>query len=93
MNDREISLKFKEFVEILNAIDEILLGDNSVNKHRRSWNDTKNLSKPINSVDTTSVSDKYNKTSTTRELMMWAVLSLREDKLEQIISNLVKRIL
>ena len=60
MNDREISLKFKEFVEILNALDEILLGDNSANKQRRSWNETENLSKPVDNP--------------IRELMMWAIL-------------------
>jgi inhibitor of KinA sporulation pathway (predicted exonuclease) len=60
MNERQIDLKFREFVEILNDLNEMLLGDNFLTQNHREWNDANNLTKPI----------KHH----IRELMMWAVL-------------------
>ena len=39
------NFKFREFIDILNMMDEELLGDIANNKKRRKWNDVERLSK------------------------------------------------
>lgn len=122
IHDRQIdNFKFREFIEILNMMDELLLGDNSNNKKRRRWNDSERLSKPIyDEVEAQRIKDvlaereekrnfakeqgekyiedaktdrycskKYiaNIDDVTRELLLWAVLSGRDDKIKQIIAE------
>ena len=46
LHGREIqNFKFREFIEIINMMDEELLGDIANNKKRRKWNDVERLSK------------------------------------------------